>query len=69
MRNILKKLWRAIKALPWDTSDDDDDDDDDEVWQHGYGWRYNGSQYGAERDHRPIPGPKNSWGAGKGSGY
>lgn len=65
MRSVFKKLWTAIKALPWDASDDDED----EVWRHGYGCRYNGSQYGAERNHAPIPGPKNYWGAGKGSGY
>ncbi len=65
MLTVLKRLWAAIKA-PRRA-----DSNAFMVWRHGYGWRYNGSRYGARRGHtvQQVRGPKNSWGATRGSGF
>lgn len=60
----LKKLWKAVKALPWVRSDAG------EVWRHGYGGRYQGASYGARRQrHQSIRGPKNGYGTRPGPGF
>lgn len=65
MLGVFKRVWAAIKALPWDRSDDDED----EVWPHGSGCGSNGSHYGAQQHSEPIRGPKNDWGARSGPGF